>query len=132
MLTKTALFTILCASTLAMAPLVSGCFGGCGAYDPEGNHIDEEMGNETDPGNNTLDCGCVQQYGSSAMDSASIQKLSNEGISSCFGKDPAELEKQAACLPTVVGQDAQNGRDIQVYYFCSDVCPEGGYVGVAY
>src|SRR5262245_43538606 len=46
MLTKTTLFTILCASTIAMAPTLSGCFdfGGCGVYDGDGNHIDMEEG----------------------------------------------------------------------------------------
>lgn len=129
-MTHTTLFTILCASTLAMAPLVSGCFGGCGTYDPQGNHVD--MPSESDPEVSAQDCSCVQSYGSASMDEAAIQKLATDGLSTCFGKDPTSLESQAACLPTVVGTDARNSRDLQVYYYCSDNCPDAGYVGVTY
>lgn len=150
MLTKTTLFTILCASTLAMAPLLSGCFGGCAVYDGEGNHMEDggsagEGGSSGSGGSGGSggsagsgsadagpDCSCVQAYGSAAMDTDSIKLLVNEGLPSCFSKEPGELEKQAACLPAVVGQDAANGMDLQVYYFCSDVCPDYGGVSVGY
>jgi hypothetical protein len=150
------LVTSLCAASLfAMAPLLQGCIGGCGTYDPEGRHVDPDMGaaggdtgsggaggstgtsTSTDTGTGTgtvnpLGCACLDQFGAGSMDADALSKLATEGLSACFSGGAAAMEQSASCLPKVVGKDAKSGLEVQVYYFCSDVCPDQGFVGVGY
>jgi hypothetical protein len=59
--------------------------------------------------------------------------LRDKGLPACFHiGDPAALDMERTCLPSVVGQHAGDGRDIEVYYFCSDVCPDYGRVGIRF
>jgi hypothetical protein len=78
-------------------------------------------------------CECIADYGGSALDEVALKKLRDEGLPACFHQsDPAMLEVEQACLPSVVGQHLGDGRDIEIYYYCSDVCPDYGRIGVRY
>jgi len=45
-------------------------------------------------------------------------------------RDPRR--QQDACLPLTLGNDARNGKAIEVSYHCSDVCPNQGGILVRY
>ena len=121
----------LCGMLLMVAQLVA-----CGSSVDSGGPADQlNEGNQAEgTGNSTVfGCECLEAYGGSALDEAALQRLRDEGLSTCFHLDePATLETEQACLPSVVGQHSGNGRDIEVYYFCSDVCPDYGRVGIRF
>lgn len=78
-------------------------------------------------------CQCLDAYSSESLGEDELKKLRDEGIPTCFHKDdPVTLDMERACLSSGVGQHAGDGREIEVYYFCSDLCPDYGRVGVRY
>ena len=81
----------------------------------------------------TSSCECLASYGGTSLGESELVRLRDEGLTKCFHQnDPAALDGERACLPSIVGQYASNGHDIEVYYFCSDVCPEYGRVGIRF
>jgi hypothetical protein len=78
-------------------------------------------------------CECLAAYASDSLGEEELRRLRDEGIAACFHKDdPVTLDAERACLPASVGQHEGDGRAIEVYYFCSDLCPDYGRVGVRY
>ncbi len=78
-------------------------------------------------------CDCLASYGGASMGDDALMTLRDQGLKACFhNDDPAVLDMERTCLPSVVGQHAANGRDIEVYYFCSDLCPDYGHVGIRF
>lgn len=67
------------------------------------------------------------------MGAAELQRLKSEGLSACFHRDePMTLDVERKCLPHTIGQHEGDGRDIEVYAFCSDLCPDYLHVGIRY
>lgn len=84
-------------------------------------------------GANNSACACLAPYGGPSLGDDALLTLRDEGLPMCFHEnDPALLDMERICLPSVVGQQAINGRDIEVYYFCSDVCPDAGHIGIRF
>ncbi len=84
-------------------------------------------------GSASSSCECIAAYGGDALDGAALIKLRDQGLSACFHTmDPATLDMERSCLPFIVGKHAGDGKDIDIYYFCSDVCPNYGHVGIRY
>lgn len=78
-------------------------------------------------------CDCLVSYGGPSMGDDALMTLRDKGLKACFHNDDlAVLEMESTCLSSVVGQHAGNGHDIEVYYFCSDLCPDYGHVGIRY
>lgn len=78
-------------------------------------------------------CQCLEAYASDSLGEEELQRLRDEGIPACFHQDdPVTLDMERSCLPAGVGQHVGDGRAIEVYYFCSDLCPDYGRVGVRY
>jgi hypothetical protein len=76
---------------------------------------------------------CVAKRTKSRLSSKDIEKLGREVIEECFStRDTRLLWDQGACLPLDVGVDRRNGRNIELRYHCSDVCPDQGGVGIFY
>lgn len=74
---------------------------------------------------------CLAQYISPSLSLADIQRLKAEHRT-CFADDQDELAHQEDCLPVIVGVDSKVGRQIEVIYTCSDVCPRYGGILVRY
>lgn len=125
------------AAALVMAQAV-GCGGSTGGGGDEGGAGGQGGGGGAggsggEDGSSPAACDCIAAYGSPSMDEAALKKLQDEGLPACFpSADKEKLAEAASCLPQIVGQHAVNGKDIHVYYFCSDVCPDYGGVGVAF
>jgi hypothetical protein len=123
------------AALAAAAPLFTT---GCGASVTGGESTTDgasitEGASTTATGASTDSCACIDSYGSSSMSSEQIMTLIDEGLNKCFNRrDKHALEKSASCLPHTIGRDTRNDQELEVYYFCSDVCPEYGDVGVGY
>ncbi|HRI67848.1 MAG TPA: hypothetical protein PK156_26605, partial [Polyangium sp.] len=118
----------LCGMFFILAQLVA-CepAGGKAGQNSEGS---QAQGSDDSGG---FGCECLEAYASPSLDEAKLQRLRDEGLSTCFHVDePATLESEQACLPQIVGQHGGNGRDIEVYYLCSDVCPEYGRIGIRF
>ncbi len=78
-------------------------------------------------------CDCLAPYGGPSMGDDAFMTLRDEGLKACFhNDDPAVLDTERTCLPSIVGQHVGNGRNIEVYYFCSDLCPDYGHVGIRF
>lgn len=77
-------------------------------------------------------CDCLKSYSANELSAEDIQRLQDEGLPKCFSDDVEELESQAQCLPFEVGEDPSTGAMVEVFYFCSDVCPDAGGVGIRY
>lgn len=71
-------------------------------------------------------------YGGESLDEQAISCLADEGLDACFGGSASSLESSASDLPIDVGTDARNGLTLEVFYSCSDVCPDAGWVGIRY
>lgn len=114
-------------AALSMQLLVALASLGLAACDPANEPVATHEGGSG--GEPLSSCSCIANHGSPSMDSAAILAIAIVGVESCFSEDPDELERQSACLPTTVGSDAA-GRELEAYYFCSDVCPDRGKVGI--
>lgn len=78
-------------------------------------------------------CECIASYGGPSMGDDALRLLRDDGLPMCFHQnDPNQLDQERVCLPSIVGQHVIDGRDIEVYYFCSDVCPDYGHVGIRF
>lgn len=78
-------------------------------------------------------CECLAPYGNASMGDVELKRLKSEGLSTCFHTDdPMTLDAERKCLPFTIGQHVGDGRDIEVYAFCSDLCPDYLHVGVRY
>lgn len=71
---------------------------------------------------------CIAEYGGDDLDAEAIDRLASEGLEACFSNPDADLSSE----PLAVGTDARNGLTLEVFYTCSDVCPEAGWMGVRY
>lgn len=74
---------------------------------------------------------CLDGYAAESLAAQDLEAL-NDALDTCFSDDAAELEGQAGDLPKTMGSDARNDREVEVFYFCSDVCPDAGGVGIRY
>jgi hypothetical protein len=106
------LLTVACGST-------GGGSGGTGGSGGEGG------------GGNGDVAACLAQYIDDELSSEEITAL-DQGVDDCFSDDPITLEQEAAILPLDAGVDPRNSLTIEIYYACSDVCPDAGYVGISY
>ena len=76
---------------------------------------------------------CFGRYAKPRLSHADIQQFVDEGLSRCFANaDPVKLLRQAPHHPTFLGIDSRNGKLLEVYYHCSDICPGYGGVNIRY
>jgi hypothetical protein len=101
--------------------------GGAGGSGSVGSGAGGTAGGPNSP------CECIVDYGGPSLDEVALRKLRDEGLPACFHQeDPAMLDMERACLAKIVGQHVGDGRDIEIYYYCSDLCPDYGRVGIRY
>ena len=128
---------VLTATLLMVQPLACSSSVVTGGDDSDGTTGTLDTGGTNDTSlqaaSSVDSCECIAAYGSASMDLAALVKLRETGIPACFHvRNPERLEREAACLPRIVGKHARNERDIALYYFCSDLCPDQGRVGITY
>ena len=70
---------------------------------------------------------CLQPLAFETLSSSALARVQREG-EACFSKDKAVLQRQSACLPLVMGEDAQGRGRVVMKYYCTDICPDRGGV----
>jgi hypothetical protein len=70
---------------------------------------------------------CLQPFALETLSPSALARLRVEALG-CFSKDKAEERRQAACLPLVMGSDAQGRGKVSLNYYCEDLCPDQGGV----
>ena len=67
-----------------------------------------------------------------SLTSSQIAAL-DDALDTCFSQgDPVALDTESECLPYALGADQRNQTQLEVVYFCSDLCPENGGVWIVY
>lgn len=82
-------------------------------------------------------CTCLDPWVKPFLDEHDILLLATEARATCYPRpgreDMPEWERaRYRCLPALVGIDEQSGLPVEMYAWCSDLCPGNRYVGLRY
>jgi hypothetical protein len=82
-----------------------------------------------------VDCAavasCVARFAKPRLSTADIRDFASTG-GTCFATQKEILWQQRRCLPLTLGTDVRNGMELEVAYFCADLCPEYGRILLQY